>query len=118
MKIHYFLAVAFLGILSASVAQAPSAKQRELDGIIARAQDAKQPQAPSITDQQLKEWVAKFGGSIKRVEVDDPDSAGGQPPILRARARCQTTTKHGYTCRLVKAEQSGSGKMSCTYVCS
>jgi hypothetical protein len=118
MKMLALSAALLLPIFGATFAQAPDAKQKTLDAITSRAQDPKNPQAPSATEQQLNDWATQFSGSIQHTVVDDPDATGRTPPIARARTVCKTTTKNGHTCRLVKAEQTGNGKMTCTYACS
>lgn len=117
MKLSVSFAAVVVCVLTLR-AQAPGAGQVELDKIAARAQDAQHPQPPVETDKQLADWAAKFGGTIQHIEVDDPSPNGKTPPPVRMRTVCKTTSKNGHTCRLIKAEQSGGGKMVCTYACS
>ena len=118
MKMLALSAALILPMLGASFAQAPTAKQKALDAIAAKAQDPKNPQTPSVTQQQLNDWAAQFGGTIQNTEVTDPDPTSRTPPTARARTVCKTTTKNGHTCQLIMAEQKGSGKMTCTYACT
>ncbi len=118
MKSFRLSAVLLVTVLGSSIAQAPSQKQVELDAIAARAQDLNNAQPSSVTDRQLHDWTAKYGGSVEKQQLAMPESLGKNPPPARIMATCKTSTKNGHTCRLVMAEQSGSGKMSCTYVCS
>ncbi len=119
MKMLTLSAALLLSMLSASLAQAPNAEQKALDTITAKAQDPKTPQTPAVTQQQLNSWAKQFGGSVLQTNVDDPDPTSKTPPTARALIKCASgPVKPGHQCKLVMAEQSGNGKMTCTYACS
>ena len=65
-----------LVFLFCSAMAEPTSKQVALDAIIARVHDSAHPQTSAETDRQLKEWAAKYKGTLRERFIGGSPTAG------------------------------------------
>jgi hypothetical protein len=117
--LRVFLCLALL-VLAVGSAQT-SSKQKDLDAIVARAADTKNPQPVDVNKKQLEEWSAKYHVKLqsKILPPQRVSGHGGAGPIAAPDIVCPLEFRHeGLRCVLLWYETDKDGRpTSCHYFC-